>query len=606
MSSCSSNGPSPPPPEVADDPRIAEHRPHDDRGGGPVADRDRRARLHARRRRRGVTGRSRTAAAHRRAVPGAGEHRRDHGQRAGRRRLRVRDRRPECRSTPSPRSSPSSASSWATPKWSASSGCRSTSSTIRRPTRWWSPAPTSLRDAARRIELGTIVWLHLHDPAMPPTSCRTCRRWSPTGTSRRRGRCSKRRASRRLQRNGLLIAGAVVGLTGLLAIAQAVARHLAPRRGDSHVLAAIGLTPAARRHAGLLAVAPADRRSLIALPLALLASPSAPARPGPPRRSRPRPPRRLARAAVGLAVALVAVWLCAVVAVRRWVRPNRQTQTVAHRRIARVTATLGLRPVPSVGSNLALASGRGPARLPVVPMLAVLAATTAVVAGALAIRSSLVGLTGDAERYGQPWDVFVDVDPSEQRDVGERHRGRPAGRRRRGDAQRRGQPRRCRRHDPPGRRDRSRGSDRPDVAGRPRWQGSRRAGRDRRRHEHDALARPLDRRRDDRQRPVRRAPRRGGRAQHPAAAQRRRSRQWFGPAAVDVRRAVRGPADRRDRRGGRRDRPAARRRRRRSLVDSHWPTSTGRSPSGRCRARSPCSPTCGRSRCASSPSACSG
>ena len=53
------------------------------------------------------------------------------------------------------------------------------------------------------------------------------------------------------------------------------------------------------------------------------------------------------------------------------------------------------------------------------PTLAVLAATTAVVAGALAIRSSLDGLAGDAERYGQPWDVAVDADASEQRDVGE-------------------------------------------------------------------------------------------------------------------------------------------------------------------------------------------
>ena len=84
-----------------------------------------------------------------------------------------------------------------------------------------------------------------------------------------------------------------------------------------------------------------------------------------------------------------------------------------------------MRPVPTVGSNLALASGRGPARLPVVPTLAVLAATTAIVAGALAIRSSIVGLAGDAERYGQPWDVFVDVDPSEQRNVGERLAAEP-------------------------------------------------------------------------------------------------------------------------------------------------------------------------------------
>ena len=102
--------------------------------------------------------------------------------------------------------------------------------------------------------LGTIVWLHLHDPARPPTSSRTCRHSIADGDVEATGDTARQRPAMpcRLQRNGLLIAAAIVALAGLLAIAQAVARHLAPRREDAHVLAAIGLThgaPTPRRPA---------------------------------------------------------------------------------------------------------------------------------------------------------------------------------------------------------------------------------------------------------------------------------------------------------------------------------------------------------------------
>ena len=52
------------------------------------------------------------------------------------------------------------------------------------------------------------------------------------------------------------------------------------------------------------------------------------------------------------------------------------------------------------------------------PTLAALVGTTAIVVGALAVRSSLIGLVDDADRFGQPWDLVVDADAAEQRDVG--------------------------------------------------------------------------------------------------------------------------------------------------------------------------------------------
>ena len=129
------NGSSPLPPEVANDPRIASIERTVDRGGGAVADRDQRARLRARRRRRGVAGRTRSTGAPRRALPGARPAPTRSCSTSGAPTSTGSESAPECRSAPSPRSSPSSPSSWARPRSSASSGCRSTSSMIRPPRR---------------------------------------------------------------------------------------------------------------------------------------------------------------------------------------------------------------------------------------------------------------------------------------------------------------------------------------------------------------------------------------------------------------------------------------------------------------------------------------
>ena len=103
---------------------------------------------------------------------------------------------------------------------------------------------------------------------------------------------------------------------------------------------------------------------------------------------------------------------------RRWAQPRVDEGAQRAATVARISEAVGLRPVPSAGAHLALASGRGRARLPVLPVLAALIAVVAIVVGSLVVRSSLLGLTGDADRYGQPWDVAVAADALEQRDVG--------------------------------------------------------------------------------------------------------------------------------------------------------------------------------------------
>ena len=70
------------------------HRTHVDRGGRALADRHQRARLRPRRGRRGVAGRTRPTGAPRRSIPGSGQHRRGHAQRAGCRHLRDEGRVP--------------------------------------------------------------------------------------------------------------------------------------------------------------------------------------------------------------------------------------------------------------------------------------------------------------------------------------------------------------------------------------------------------------------------------------------------------------------------------------------------------------------------------
>ena len=135
--------------------------------------------------------------------------------------------------------------------------------------------------------IGSIVWISLHDradePALISELSQRVVRGDVLGTA---GLLGSAQRAVDLQHRGLLLAAAVVGVTGLVAITQAVARHLSPRREDDEVLAAIGLTPkgacprrlavrgasAARRHGGRHR----RRRGVLS---------TAPARPGPASRS---------------------------------------------------------------------------------------------------------------------------------------------------------------------------------------------------------------------------------------------------------------------------------------------------------------------------------
>ena len=211
-----------------------------------------------------------------------------------------------------------------------------------------------------------------------------------------------------LQRRGLLLAGGVVAAAGMLVIAQAVARHLAVRSEDSDVLASIGLTRGERWKAATLSVAPAlAAGAVIGAALAVGLSPLLPL--GLPCRADPGVGVHADSIVIapGLAAAVVLIAAATAPAIWRWLHTARHRVDERPALAARLGSALGLRPVPLTGSRLALEGGRGRRRMPAVPTLVALVATTGVVVGSLIVSAGLDGLVANAERYGQPWDVFV-------------------------------------------------------------------------------------------------------------------------------------------------------------------------------------------------------
>ena len=265
---------------------------------------------------------------------------------------------------------------------------------------------------------GTILWLHLDDRGdigAVVSDLSTIVDGDVRGTADMLS-TAERAAS--LQRRGLLLAGGVVAAAGVV-VAQAVARHLAVRSEDSDVLASIGLTRGERWKAATLSVAPALAAGAVIgtalaiglsplLPLGLPAEPipasgSTPTGSSSPRSRRCRRAHRRGDGAGHLAMAT-----------RRKHRVDDRPALAG-----RLGSALGLRPVPLTGTRLALEGGRGRRRMPAIPTLVALVATTGVVVGSLIVSAGLDGLVANADRYGQPWDVFVtSVHEAELADAG--------------------------------------------------------------------------------------------------------------------------------------------------------------------------------------------
>jgi ABC-type lipoprotein release transport system permease subunit len=211
----------------------------------------------------------------------------------------------------------------------------------------------------------------------------------------------------RWQRNALVVAAVLVGLSGALVVAQALVRHLASRGGDADVLSALGLTTGERTMAAWLSVVPAVAAGTVGgLALAVAVSPALPL--GVTRRVDPDVGVHVdgIASAVGAVAALALFLAVAWLAARRWARPAatgpaRSRPPVVTRAISEV----GLKPVAATGARYALSRGEGAARPFAVPSAAVLASAVMLVAGALVVRWSLDDLLEHGALYGQSFDL---------------------------------------------------------------------------------------------------------------------------------------------------------------------------------------------------------
>jgi ABC-type lipoprotein release transport system permease subunit len=213
----------------------------------------------------------------------------------------------------------------------------------------------------------------------------------------------------RLQREALFVAAVAVAMAGLLVTSQALARHLGGRGRDPQPLAAIGLDTRGRRTAALLAIGPALLLGLGGgIVVAVALSPIFPL--GGARRADPDAGLHadLVVLGVGLAVAVLLLAAVAVMVAGRWARAGSDPPTEPRvSRLARVISAWGFGPVSATGSRFALEPGRGRSRLPIVPTIVALVASTAVLCGALVVRRSIDGLLAHGNRFGQSWALIV-------------------------------------------------------------------------------------------------------------------------------------------------------------------------------------------------------
>ena len=259
---------------------------------------------------------------------------------------------------------------------------------------------------------GTILWIHVAESADPAVVMQRLSTMVSDGDvgNNAAGLGVARRAGH-LQENALLIAAAVVGLIGLLVVAQAMSRHASVRRDDEPVLAALGLDRFHRAAAVWCSLVPAVVAGAVgSVVVAYAMSPLFPL--GLARRADPDVGLHLDIAVVlgGVAMALVVGCAVLMLVAVRWL--GRQRSETEHPSAVVASLASGhVPPVPLTGSRFALERGPRAMRLPVRTTIAV--GIVAITAGcaALVVRSSIDGLTGDPARYGQDWDLLAGVEP---------------------------------------------------------------------------------------------------------------------------------------------------------------------------------------------------
>lgn len=206
---------------------------------------------------------------------------------------------------------------------------------------------------------------------------------------------------------GLLVFALVAAIASILAVAQAVARHVAAGEADQSVLGTLGLTRLQRMRGLLGSIAPAAVvGALVAAAGSTAASSLMPV--GLARRIEPSPGLRFDPLVAGLAALSVVV----IVLVAGLLASARMTSTRHVRRrgvrASRIVASAaGAGPVAATGIRLAF--DRRPPALPVRSTFIAVTAAVVVLVGALTFSASLDRLARDHERWGFGWDLMLDT-----------------------------------------------------------------------------------------------------------------------------------------------------------------------------------------------------
>jgi ABC-type lipoprotein release transport system permease subunit len=211
-----------------------------------------------------------------------------------------------------------------------------------------------------------------------------------------------------VERNALLVAAALLALTGAALFIPAYSRHLARWRSDPLVLSGLGMP---RRHRWVAGALPATAVAALAVPVAatlgLLGSLVLPL--GAARRAELGHGVHVDVPATVLGCLATAV-VVLVVAMAVAVGWSRATSRGAPRRVGsvpRAVAALGVPPVPATGTRLALDPSQGRDRLPVLPTIAAATAGVTIAVGAAVVAASVSGLLASPTRYGAGWDLEV-------------------------------------------------------------------------------------------------------------------------------------------------------------------------------------------------------
>ncbi len=226
--------------------------------------------------------------------------------------------------------------------------------------------------------------------------------------------------------SGALVAFAiVVGLTGLLVIAQTLARQTTLDAIDHGALRAVGAT---RRQLFLLAMGRTLPAAVVAAVIAVLGafalSPLTPI--GVARVAEPNPGLAFDAPTLLLGAFALLVLILLIEAIPAWRTSRAASDTAPASRPSRISGflgTTGAPPVVATGVRMALEPGAGRTAVPVRTTIASALITIAAVTGTVVVAASLNHLVDTPSLYGWNWDAALRVGFSEgdtPRDVAER------------------------------------------------------------------------------------------------------------------------------------------------------------------------------------------